>query len=114
MLNKVFHSQITDFLDYKFSRMNSDCEIAKEFVKGVRLWMSRNYEDGERHLLSSLEKVRKIVARDTVAGHGYKRNDYGKRQILSILSALAEFYISEQRYGDANSMLREYGSWAKR
>lgn len=111
--DKVFHSQITDFLDYKFSRMNSDCEIAKEFVKGVRLWMSRNYEDGERHLLSSLEKVRKIVARDTVAGHGYKRNDYGKRQILSILSALAEFYISEQRYGDANSMLREYGSWAK-
>lgn len=110
--DSLFKSQMSDFLDYKFSKMTHERKVAKNFVKGVRCWMSKNYEEGESYLLSSLNMV-KGEAKDIAE---YSEDEGGsdmKRRILSILSALAEFYISVGRYDSASAMLREYGFQAK-
>lgn len=106
--DSVFSGQMSEFLRYSFKEHSANNKIARDFVKGVKNWSEKNYDAAEKNLLSSLKRVEEVSSQADTSPKDDNASHYSERQILSILSALAEFYISIGRNKDAIDRLREY------
>lgn len=106
--DSVFLAQMSDFLDYSFEEKSISQDIAKDFVRGVKNWSLNNYGEAEKNILSSLKRVEELRRQDKTVTADDNDRRYSERQMLSILSALAEFYIATGRNENAIGRLQEY------
>lgn len=108
--DSVFSAQMSEFLDYSFEEKTVSQDIAKDFVRGVKNWSASNYDEAEKDILSSLKRVAELRRQDKTLEADDNDRRYSERQMLSILSALAELYIATGRNDDAIERLNEYAS----